>query len=151
MVLNLVAVVEIAQGMAVHVLVEHEPGIPVEPAVFDGAKPLRHPGQEIPIVGDDDIGFAEPAENAHNAVPGLGIEAVGGLVEEQHLGFHGPHSGQGYKLFFPARKLVRQPVPESVQAEQGQSRLGGLPGRSPGQAPVEGAKGHVIEHRGEMI
>ena len=136
------------KGVAVDMPVQDEFRVRDQLAMDDAVIGVRHLGQEIPIVGDDDNRFAEPGQDVHDALPGFGIEAIGGLVEEQGLGLHGQYPGQGHELLLAAGELVSQPIAKSGQPQQRQGVLGQAPGRLLVESPIQGPEGHVVEHRG---
>ena len=54
-------------------------------AVVELENPVRHIAEEVAVVGDDDEGALERLEVFLEPLHGLGVEVVGGLVEEQHV------------------------------------------------------------------
>ena len=72
-----------------------------------------------PVLGDQDDGDptpVRPADQLFDRVGGSGIEARGGLVEEEHPGVAGERAGNREALLLAPRQDARGPVREIAQA-----------------------------------
>ena len=65
-------------------------------------------------------GSVELDDELDQPLLGAGVERRGGLVEQQDLGVHDQHRGDGDPLLLSAGELVRGPVGQVVDAEHGQ-------------------------------
>ena len=71
-------------------------------AAIELEDPLRHVVQEVPIVGDGDDGAGELGEEPLQPLHALGVEMVGGLVEQQHVGLLEQHAAERDSAFLAA-------------------------------------------------
>jgi hypothetical protein len=75
----------------------------------------------------------------------IGVEAGGGLVEEDHLGLGGDGAGEGGALLHPARQLGRVEVGGAGgQAHAGEGLDGAGAGLGAGHPRLQVAEGHVL-------
>ena len=54
-------------------------------------------GKKIPVMGNDHPGRGQVAQNVDEPLPGLLVQIIGGLVQQQGLRFHGQYRGQRHQ------------------------------------------------------
>ena len=59
-------------------------------------------GDEIHVVRDEYIRDIDTAENINDPFHGVGIQACGGLIQEQNPRFHGKDGGKRDQFFLPS-------------------------------------------------
>ena len=82
--------------------------------------PLGGVVEEVAVVGDRDDGAREALQELLEPVDRFGVEVVGRLVEQQHVGLRQQHPAQGDTALLAARQLADHRVPRR-EAE----RIGG--------------------------
>ncbi len=117
-----------------------------ELTVLHGEENITGAVQEVPVVGDDDMGMRMACQNMDEMGTGGGIKIVGGFIEEQGFGSHGHNGGEGHHFFFAARKLVGNALGEVLEIEEREGVEGGLACFIGCQAEIERTKGHIFEH-----
>ncbi len=76
------------------------PGDAVAAVEFED--PARHVVEEVAVVGDGDDGALVVAQVMFEPCHGLGVEVVGGLVEQEDIGFGEQEPGEGDAALLPA-------------------------------------------------
>ena len=132
-----------------------EPSAGDDDDVVDG---LGHFGQEVArhqhgaaLVGVGTEELAQP-------VDALGVEAVGGLVEDEHLGFAQQGGGQTEALAHPEREALDPPVAGVGEADQVEHLVHPAHGKPGGDAqhpevvagPPSGVEAGGLEHRPDV-
>jgi len=80
-------------------------------AAVEFEDPLGGVVQEVAIVGDGHHGATEAAEELLQPVHGLGVQVVGGLVKQQHVGLGQQQAAQGHAALFTAGEVADDGVP----------------------------------------
>ena len=93
------------------------------------------------MVGHDDRGVAQVAQELEEGIRGAAVQVVGGLVQQEGLGRHGQHPGDGNALFPAQRERGDLLFPERQQARSVQD------GAQAGFAGGGHAQGHLLRHR----
>ncbi len=73
--------------------------------------PLGGVVEEVAVVGDGDDGAREALQELLEPVDALGVEVVGGLVEQQHVGLGQQHAAQRDAALLAARELADHRIP----------------------------------------
>jgi hypothetical protein len=73
--------------------------------------PLGGVVEEVAVVGDRDDGAGEALQELLEPVDRLGVEVVGRLVEEQHVGLGEQHAAERDAALLAARELADDRVP----------------------------------------
>ena len=60
--------------------------------------------EEVAIMGDANDGAGEALQELFKPINRFSVKMVGGLVEQQHVGFGEQQFAQGYATFFTARQ-----------------------------------------------
>ncbi len=133
----------------------------VEPARGAAVEPhrrLREVLQEAPVVADQHNRRAQGFEHRLQALDGDHVEMVGGLVEQQDIGFRCQHAGERRTPAFPAGEARRLLLPGETEALQEIARAvrivaGGEPGLDEGgrggeAGQVRGLQQIADGHRG---
>ena len=72
-------------------------------------RPLGDLVQEIAVVGDQDHAAGEGLQVVLQPGDALGVQVVGGLVQQQHVGLAEQQAGQSHAALLPAGELVHRP------------------------------------------
>ena len=112
----------------------------------DAARAQVH--DHVQVMGGDDLGMGELAQQADERAAGGGVQVRAGLVQHQDVRTHGKDSGDGDGALFPAGKMMGHFIRQSFRMDVPQ----GLPHAAVhffrGEAHIEGAEGHVFPDRG---
>src|SRR5665647_1403241 len=73
-------------------------------AAIELEDPLRDVVEEVAIVRDSDDGARKVSEEMLQPLDGLGVEMIGGLVEQQHVGLLEQNAAQRHTSLLAARK-----------------------------------------------
>ncbi len=65
--------------------------------------------EEVAVVGDEEDGAAEAAEVVFEPVEGLGVEVVGGLVEQEEVGLLQQDAAEAGAAQLPAGEFAQKP------------------------------------------
>ena len=114
--------------MGMDVLMQVQFLIQKHPTVGHGVDGICGFGQKIKIMGNEDIGKIEAAQYFSQFCPGVGIQTVHGLVQQQNVGRHGQDGGQRHQSFFTAGQFKRDAVLKSNQAQEIQRMTRNLDG-----------------------
>ena len=68
-------------------------------------------------MGNDHQGRWQVAQDVDEPLPGILIQVIGGLVQQQGLRLHGQHRGQCHQFFFSARQVVCQTLLKTGQPQ----------------------------------
>ena len=132
---------------------EHLGGGPLH----DDAAPAHHDhpvglGGFFHIVGDGHHRDAhvpvQPVDGLHHLLPAPGVQHGGGLVQDDAVGAHGHHPGDGHPLLLPARQVVRGALAQLVDAGHLHGVVDAAAHLAGGHAQVLQGKGHVLFHHG---
>ena len=94
-------------------------------ATIELEDPLGDIVEEVAVVGDGDDGALVLLEMLFEPVDTLGVEVVGGLVEQQHVGLLQQQAAQGHTTALTARKCLDAPIARrAVQSGHGAIELG---------------------------
>ena len=115
-----------------------------DPACVKDDDRIADLGHELKIMGGDDFGGRDAAENGHQPPPAPRIEGPGRFVQSQHLGLAGQDAGQADPLLFAVAQMLRRAALESLQTDVGQGLADGRIRFRRGPAPLPGAESHIL-------
>ncbi len=111
---------------------------------------VREPGDQLGVVAGERHGQAvlpgEVQQQRADLVAQFGVQAGGGLVQEQDVGAAGQGPGEGHPALLAAGERARAPGGQAAvvrQADLGEERAHRVPFPVGGEFPDEGADPHA--------